>query len=951
MDQGAISLFPTNQVGADGTGWWVGQIEEIDNAKNSNRFKVRIISVHSDNCSEVPKKDLPWAKAALPVTVPYKEGGSSGATANLTEGDWVFGVWLDNQKTKPLILASIGTTANASNTPPEAQTNADFDNEDKCLAFKTKLKAETNPYSDLAQDAKTVNKNASSGQIAGSNASTGSPQDKAHAAENSKANPLGTKVCVATAQAECNSDMKKGLAYVLGELFKMVQDSGGNLGDAIISRVNGEVFSYIKHANEYITKAQAVLRDGLARIRGEIIKKLKEGVEWLVKLILSPFEGVLESVQEWLKTTLEKIGCSIEDIYERLVDFMTGLIFDMLLKVFRAATCQVDIFVNAILQKINSFISQLVNSVLGPLQSILGSILSPINLVGSVLFKVMSILGISCGGINSQCSDEDKKCNKKEQKPDFLDNLLDDIRDGPLDYGQSVCDDARSSAPLDYTGGVIFGGLQSGNTKPPRNDNIDVPGGGSAGTIPPNDGDDIEPEERVMLYSVEDVSTLEGDEAVLTIRRSGYTEISSSITYKCEDETATSNVDYIPVTGVLGFGKNQLTRELRIQTIADAINEEPETFLVRFDYSSGAVTTDFETKVAQVTIGVLPETDFNPIPEIAPPIYPGPVTPEPVDPPVGGTEDEELPDGFPDNDTPPETFDKAVVDYFVTTDKTDYKEGEFITYTIYTTNVPNDTSFGYTLFGADISAADIVGGELYGTFTVTNNKATVVVGIAEDSTVESRESLTFSVNGTGAVASVTILPDVEVAITDPREIAKDTEFEEPELGDPIVGDDGRIIEIPVKRPGSSYLIAPNIAITGQGWGALGVPILDPFGKVVEIRITQRGRGYIPNYPEQVNCVLSNITLTRPGSGYTTPPTVYVNGVSGIVSARINASGNVIGFDVADRTRVYKNAPKVEIVGDGLGAKALASMSCLDNDTRDLLGYTKIGAGRYIDCPS
>ena len=106
--------------------------------------------------------------------------------------------------------------------------------------------------------------------------------------------------------------MKKGLAYVLGELFKMVQDSNGNLGDAIISRVNGEVFSYIKHANEYITKAQAVLRDGLARIRGEIVKKLKEGVEWLVKLILSPFEGVLESVQEWLKTTLEKLGALLK---------------------------------------------------------------------------------------------------------------------------------------------------------------------------------------------------------------------------------------------------------------------------------------------------------------------------------------------------------------------------------------------------------------------------------------------------------------------------------------------------------------------------------------------------------------------------------------------------------------------------------------------------------------
>ena len=56
---------------------------------------------------------------ALPVTVPYKTGGSSGASANLEEGDWVFGFWLNIEKTKPLILGSIGHTANSADSPPE----------------------------------------------------------------------------------------------------------------------------------------------------------------------------------------------------------------------------------------------------------------------------------------------------------------------------------------------------------------------------------------------------------------------------------------------------------------------------------------------------------------------------------------------------------------------------------------------------------------------------------------------------------------------------------------------------------------------------------------------------------------------------------------------------------------------------------------------------------------
>ena len=324
MDPSIQSMLPIQKLGADGAAWWVGQVEAIDEPKISNRFRVRIVGEHSKSGDEVKTEDLPWAKSALPVTTPYKEGGSSGATANLEEGCWVVGIWLDPERTKPLILASIGTTANAADQPPEMDESSEGDS----LEFKTKVNRKTNPIADLGAKADETNKNRSSGQIAGSSPATHSVQDGSHAGKNSRSNPFGSQVCVKVAQADCSSDTRSDLKYVLGELFQMVQESGGNLGDYLVNRVSGEIFSYSRTAYGYINKILKIIRTALARIKGEIIAKLKEGIEALVKMILSPIEGVLESVQQWLEVTLEKIGCSIEDIYERLVDFITKLIFD-----------------------------------------------------------------------------------------------------------------------------------------------------------------------------------------------------------------------------------------------------------------------------------------------------------------------------------------------------------------------------------------------------------------------------------------------------------------------------------------------------------------------------------------------------------------------------------------------------------------------------------------------
>jgi|TARA_B100001996_G_scaffold382960_1_gene376530 hypothetical protein len=952
MDPVVNSLLPSFQIGSDGAQWWVGQVEEVDNPKNSNRFRVRIVSAHSSVCADVPKEDLPWAQAALPVTIPYKDGGASGATANLEPSDWVLGLWLDADKTKPIILHSIGHVANAAEEPPEQMTQAAA--ELNCLSFTPKINASTNLLTDQPVNQEETNQNLASGLIAGGNVNTYSAQDLSHRGKNSVSNPLGTNVCVAVAQAECNGETKKDIKYILGELFAMVSESGGNLGDYLVSKANGEIFSYVGKAKGYINKVLRVVRDAMARIRGEIIAALRKGVEMLVKLILSPFEGILEGVQAWLDQMLEKIGCSIEDILERLTDFITSLIFDYLLKVFRAATCQVDIFVNAILNKIMSFVNNLLQSVLGPLQSILSIAGNALNIVGGAMFKIMSILGISCGGVDSKCGDENTRCTSKEKedKSDFLDDLLEKLADGPLDYGQSVCDDARGYPSPVTTGGIIYGGLPA-----------IVPGGGNnefiygnppttgAGTLPPDGGGEVTPTERIVNYEILNVNVLEGDVAEVKVLRTGYIEASSSVTFKTVEGSATADVDYVSTSGILGFGKNQTERIIEIQTIKDSENDTPEEFSVEIDYSTGVGEAQFTNYEAIVTIGLAPVPEpGDPNPYVPPFTGPG-GTPIEWPPVTGGTPEDPV-------GTPPDTGVTIPVEVItgeisvgVTSDKLEYKEGEFITYTISTNGIPNGTVMGYTLFGPNITQTDIVGGNLFGTFAIENNKSVVVVGIKEDADIEQIESLRFAISGTGAVADVSILGQ-EVRFTAPSPPVTDPGFTPPTIGNPIVDPGGKIIEIPIDNPGDPYILPPHIAITGQGYGALAIPLLDSDGYVTEIRVTQRGTNYVANRPDNVNCVLDSLTLTRPGRGYTSTPTVYIDGDSSLVVARINNAGLVIGFEVVDRTKIFDVAPKVEIVGGGgYGAYALASLSCLDSETRDLLGYAKIGTGRYVDCPT
>ena len=120
-------LFKKYFVGRDGFYWWIGQIAPeaswrdnksgIPNETNEGtpgfgeRYKVRIMGHHTASPSELSDDELPWATVMYPVTA----GGGTGAssqTANLRQGMFVFGFFMDGEDgQQPVIMGVVGTNS------------------------------------------------------------------------------------------------------------------------------------------------------------------------------------------------------------------------------------------------------------------------------------------------------------------------------------------------------------------------------------------------------------------------------------------------------------------------------------------------------------------------------------------------------------------------------------------------------------------------------------------------------------------------------------------------------------------------------------------------------------------------------------------------------------------------------------------------------------------------
>ena len=939
MDEALSRLIPTQRIGNDGFTWWVGQVEgtasDEENNKGGYRYKVRIVGDHTSNKEVLPTEDLPWCSVIMPVTVPFMPGNIGGGHPQLVKGCWVTGHYLDNDRQKPIIMGSIGpvpgSTVVINNIDP---------NDTK--AFQTGVGT-----GNLAPNPTTDGKEGKDGTAK----TGGGLSDGTKRGDGEERAPLGTKKiesikdeqwCQVVAEKCKDVDLKTQMKSVIGEFLYQVQNNNGNVGTYYVSKVTGKINESVGDVRGYVDKAIRIVREFLGKIKGFITQKIKDAVDALVKAILRPGESgnVLTPVTEFFNNMLKDLGCQMADLGERLIEWLTNVLMSYINQIYRAAICQIDELVNGIISKIQQLMNNLLNSVLGPLQDILGAIAAPFDMIGNAINYVLKLLGISCSGPDQTCAKYKKVCidgSKEESEDDqgFLDGLLESIDnlfgDTPADYTQYVCDEAYTGNPLSLTTIGFVGGVPAPPTKVTKKPKI--------------------------VYNINDLTVTEGENAVFTVTRSGFLDIASSIRFKIikDQGTATAGDDYIDTDTIVGFAPNESEKTVSVQTLQDSVRDPNETFFVRLSKNSPMddILTEFIKDIVRCTIV---ERDIK---EPYDPYEPGPTNPfVPIDDP--STDDLPTDPNVPDtpvDDTTSDDDDALTPTYEVVANRSTCPEGGFIIYTITTTNLPNGSILYYNLTGGGITPSDIIGNRLSGSFIISENTAKVTVGIEEDNKIEDIETLTFTIAGTGASTDVLItveqtIDDLDGGVGDSPETVFE-EFEVPTAKPPITDDNGGIIEIPIDNPGDPWVEPPIVFVSGEGTGATATALLDDNGFVTEIRIQSSGYGYKLNRASDndVRCIIDAFTILRPGIGYETVPDMYVNGELGIAEAVINDDGFVIGARILNREITFEKFPAIDIVGGGgYGAKLLPSLACLDTEALSTIGSTKIGTGKYIDCP-
>ena len=941
MDDALSRLLPTQRIGDDGFSWWVGQVEKDANDEENNkggyRYKVRIVGDHPKSREILDTKDLPWATVMMPVTVPFMPGNIGGGHPQLIPGCWVTGFYLDNDRQKPIIMGSIGVVPGATSTINDVDPS---DSE----AFVTGVRSgnyQPNPVTDGVEGKDGT---AKTGGGLSDGTTRGDGEDRVDAGTKKEEAIKDEDWCQITAEKCKDVDLKTQMTNIIGQMLYDIQRSNGNIGTYYTSKITGKVQSSISTARGYVNKAISVVTEFLARVKGWITTKIQEAVDKLVKAILAPDEtgNRLTPITEWFNNILKDLGCKMADLGDRLIEWLTNLLMSFINQIYRNAICQIDELVNGIISKIQQLMNNLFDSILGPLQDILGAIAEPFNMIGQAINYILRLLGITCSGPDQTCNKYKQICTDGSKKKDdddknFLDDLLSSIDnlfgDTPADYTQYVCDEAYTGRPLTITTVGFAGGVP----------------------LPP---EDVTKKPKIV-YTINDVVVTEGNAAKFVVTRSGFIDIASSVQAKTikNQGTATAGSDYLAEDSIVGFAPGETEKNINIQTLVDSTKEGQETFFVRLTTNSPVDDSEVKTEYIK-NIGKCSIVEK----EVKEPY--DPYQPEPVDPfvPIDDAPTDTLPT---DPNVPEEVVDDGAASleptYEVTANRTTCPEGEFIIYTITTTNLTNGSILYYNLTGGGITASDIIGNQLSGNFIINENTSKVTVGIEDDNEIEDVETLTFSITGKGASVDVLIttksddqdISDLDEGIGDTPETVFE-EFRPPTTKPPITDDNGGIIEIPIDDPGDAWAEPPIVFVGGEGTGATAIGLLDGGGFLTEIRIQSSGFGYKKNLAtdNDVRCIIDSFTILRPGIGYKSVPDMYVNGELGIAEAVIDPdTGFVIGARILNRELTFESFPAVDIVGGGgYGAKLLPSLACLDTDALSTIGSTKIGTGKYIDCP-
>ena len=407
-------LFKKYFVGRDGFYWWIGQIapEEswrdnkngIPAANNKDtpgfgeRYKVRIMGHHTASPSELSDDELPWATVMYPVTA----GGGTGASsqnANLRQGMFVFGFFMDGEDgQQPVIMGVIGTNSYTAvmKDVPDA----------KFIPF-TGLSEQFGDrvvtYARTASDSK--------GEVA-----PVADEVKGQPTENSTTinSPEGNTEVEDAASATSAEEKEKDIAIPQPSHCDPIPFHGIQLSMANTIKDIEKLRSTLTDYRQAATKGVSDLKAEIDKKQNKLIKEMYSGLQWLIDLIITSYERAmnftfkqaaaaqgaamaynLKSIQS---EAIETILCNVKKLFVALIGYLADVIGDILGKVVNAATCFIENFVSSIIAQIDNLITQMVEAVFGAISGVIGTAFNiadfGLGLVSDIISVVQDILGL-----------------------------------------------------------------------------------------------------------------------------------------------------------------------------------------------------------------------------------------------------------------------------------------------------------------------------------------------------------------------------------------------------------------------------------------------------------------------------------------------------------------------------------------------------------------------------
>ena len=436
IDQG---LFKKYFVGRDGFYWWIGQIAEesswVDNKRGipstsnrdtpgfGERYKVRIMGYHTAVPSELPDDHLPWATVMYPVTAGGAGDAGTSETANLRQGMFVFGFFLDGEDgQQPVIMGVIGynnytavmaevtdakfvpfTGLNASkgqNSPvyvrkvvPDPGNLAPVPSTAPLPTTEGQTESPNNTQTDG-----TINDKINVGT---ENASESAELSSANSAEETEVDNRVPR------PSKCDPIPLGGLATDLSNFIKDIEKTRKTLTDYRYAATRGviDVKAEIEYKKEQVSKL----------IMGTIKTAMNEAGIFAEKTMNDIIKGALAFLQpnevyaisSSVNAIIDNIICVLKKIFDAILTYITEALDDIIGKVINVAKCFVNNFVSAVLGTINGLIDSLLNhftNILGNfISSVFGIADAGLELAGGAFNIILDVISFLT------CSD-DKEC-------------------------------------------------------------------------------------------------------------------------------------------------------------------------------------------------------------------------------------------------------------------------------------------------------------------------------------------------------------------------------------------------------------------------------------------------------------------------------------------------------------------------------------------------------------